>query len=156
MHSFACKLVIGPPEVINESGLSLLYDEFGNPAHYATLPETESNPMTMAGQAPSPARAHASVPALVSFPMHHKASILCLQYDDRILVTGSSDSTCIVYNVRSGYRPIRRLHHHNAAVLDLVFDEKHIVTLLKDISICVWDRATGNLIKQLREPFRPG
>ena len=150
MHTFACRLVVGPPEVINESGLSLLYDEFGNPTHFATLPETDSNPLSADAHTQSPARAHASVPALVSFPMHHKASILCLQYDDRILVTGSSDSTCIVYNVRSGYRPIRRLEHHNAAVLDLVFDDKHIVTCSKDISICVWDRATGNLLKQLR------
>jgi len=55
-----------------------------------------------------------------------------------------------VYNVRSGYRPIRRLRHHTAAVLDLVFDDKHIVTCSKDISICVWDRATGALLKQLR------
>ncbi|KAH8898174.1 WD40 repeat-like protein [Thozetella sp. PMI_491] len=150
MHTFACKLVIGPPEVINESGLSLLYDELGNPTHYATLPETDSNPSSPTEQPLSPGRAHASVPALVTFPMHHKASILCLQYDDRILVTGSSDSTCIVYNVRSGYRPIRRLEHHSAAVLDLVFDEKHIVTCSKDISICVWDRNTGALLKQLR------
>ena len=30
MHTFACKLVIGPPEVINDSTISLLYDELGN------------------------------------------------------------------------------------------------------------------------------
>lgn len=43
-----------------------------------------------------------------------------------------------------------RLRRHTAAVLDLAFDDKHIVTCSKDISICVWDRATGNLIHQLR------
>ncbi|KAK3682222.1 WD40-repeat-containing domain protein [Podospora appendiculata] len=147
MHSFACKLVIGPPEVINDPSLSLLYHEDGTPMHYATLPELDP---TDSPQPPSPTRAHHSAPALYSPPTHHKASILCLQYDDRILVTGSSDSTCIVYNLQSGYRPMQRLKHHSAAVLDLVFDDKHIVTCSKDISICVWDRATGALLKQLR------
>lgn len=66
------------------------------------------------------------------------------------MVTGSSDGTCIIHDLKDGYRPIRRLRHHTAAVLDLCFDEKHIVTCSKDISICVWDRATGKLLKQLR------
>jgi F-box and WD-40 domain protein 1/11 len=91
-----------------------------------------------------------SMPQLVSFPTHHDASILCLQYDNEILVTGSSDASCIVYDIKSGYRPIRRLQHHTAAVLDLAFDDKHIVTCSKDISICVWDRATGALLRQLK------
>ncbi|KAK0717731.1 WD40-repeat-containing domain protein [Lasiosphaeria miniovina] len=147
LHTFACKLVIGPPEVVNDGSFALLYDENGNPVHYATVPDLLR---TTDGQPRNLIRAHHSTPALYAPPIHHKASILCLQYDDRILVTGSSDSTCIVYNIHSGYRPIRRLKHHNAAVLDLVFDDKHIVTCSKDISICVWDRATGNLLKQLR------
>ncbi|KAI1854889.1 hypothetical protein JX266_001007 [Neoarthrinium moseri] len=134
MHTFQCRLVIGPPEVVNDT--SVLFDASGQPVHYASVPEKE--------------RDHESVPATVSFPTHHKASILCLQYDDGILVTGSSDSTCIVYNLKSGYRPIRRLEHHTAAVLDLAFDDKHIVTCSKDITICVWDRATGALLKQLK------
>lgn len=153
MQTFTCKLVIGPPEVINDPTLSLLYDEDGNLVHYATLPESDSSPPLANnnnGLPPPPARAHQSTPALVSFPTHHNASILCLQYDDHILVTGSSDATCIVYNLRSGYRPIRRLRHHSAAVLDLVFDSRYIVTCSKDISICVWDRETGNLVRQLR------
>ncbi|KXX76193.1 Beta-TrCP [Madurella mycetomatis] len=149
MHTFACKLIIGPPEVVNDSSFSLLYDDHGNPAHYATLPDLDPTP-SADGQPRSPVRAYHSIPALYCPPTHHKASILCLQYDDRILVTGSSDSTCIVYNLACGYRPVRRLRHHSAAVLDLVFDEKHIVTCSKDISICVWDRNTGALLRQLR------
>lgn len=133
MHSLQCRLIIGPPEVVNDS--SILFDATGHPTHFALYPDNQHiNP---------------SVPVTVSFPTHHSASILCLQYDDEILVTGSSDSTCIVYSVRSGYRPVRRLQFHTAAVLDLAFDDKHIVTCSKDCSICVWDRATGALIKQL-------
>lgn len=134
MRTLQCRLVIGPPEVVNET--SILFDPNGKPIHYASsIDNYRSNP---------------SVPVTVSFPVHHKASILCLQYDDEILVTGSSDSTCIVYSVKSGYRPVRRLQCHTAAVLDLAFDDKHIVTCSKDITICVWDRETGALLKQLR------
>lgn len=134
MHTFECKLVIGPPEVLGD--MFVLMDEHRQPVHYATLSNNQ--------------RVAHSMPALVSFPTHHKASILCLQYDDEILVTGSSDATCIVYKVRSGYRPVRRLRHHTAAVLDLVFDEKHIVTCSKDVSICVWDREEGTLLRRLK------
>jgi F-box and WD-40 domain protein 1/11 len=149
MKTYACKLIIGPPEKVKDHDASLLYDGNNKPIHYATLPEMDSSPPYNTEPAAVP-RAHESTPALLSYPMHHDASILCLQYDDSILVTGSSDSTCIVYDVKAGYRPIRRLQHHTAAVLDLVFDDKHIVTCSKDISICVWDRETGALLKQLR------
>ncbi|KAI0405412.1 quinon protein alcohol dehydrogenase-like superfamily [Xylaria palmicola] len=134
MRTLQCRLVIGPPEVVNET--SILFDPNGKPIHYASSVDNQ--------------RSNPSVPVTVSFPVHHKASILCLQYDDDILVTGSSDSTCIVYSVKSGYRPVRRLQWHTAAVLDLAFDDKHIVTCSKDITICVWDRETGALLKQLR------
>ncbi|TPX12385.1 uncharacterized protein E0L32_007032 [Thyridium curvatum] len=143
MHTLACKLVIGPPEVIHDP--ALLYDEDGRPTHYATPDAATTNTETTAA-----VRGPSSTPAAVTFETHHKASILCLQYDDRILVTGSSDATCIVYSIASGYRPVRRLQHHTAAVLDLCFDDRHIVTCSKDISICVWDRETGSLLKQLR------
>ncbi|KAI1826230.1 quinon protein alcohol dehydrogenase-like superfamily [Xylaria intraflava] len=134
MRTLHCRLVIGPPEVVNET--SILFDPAGKPIHYASSVDNR--------------RSSPSVPVTVSFPTHHKASILCLQYDDDILVTGSSDSTCIVYSVKAGYRPFRRLQHHTAAVLDLAFDDKHIVTCSKDITICVWDRETGALLKHLR------
>lgn len=149
MHTFACKLIIGPPEVVNDASYSLLYDEHNNPTHHATLPDINPHP-TPDGLPRPPVRAYHSIPSLYAPPTHHKASILCLQYDAEILVTGSSDSTCIVYSIAQGYRPVRRLRHHSAAVLDLVFDDKHIVTCSKDVSICVWDRATGALLRQLR------
>ncbi|KAK4123047.1 WD40 repeat-like protein [Parathielavia appendiculata] len=149
MHTFACKLIIGPPEIVNDSSFNLLYDEHNNPVHYATIPDIDGS-ANKDGLPRPPLRAYHSIPALYAPPMHHKASILCLQYDDRILVTGSSDSTCIIYSLAAGYRPVRRLRHHSAAVLDLVFDDKHIVTCSKDVSICVWDRATGALLRQLR------
>ncbi|KAK1756302.1 beta-TrCP [Echria macrotheca] len=154
MKTYECRLVIGPPAVVNDCSLPLLFDENGEKVHYATLPGLDPSPAAD-GQPRSPVRAYHSTPALYCPPMHHSASILCLQYDEQILVTGSSDSTCIVYSIASGYRPIRRLRHHSAAVLDLVFDDKHIVTCSKDVTICVWDRRTGALIRQLRGHHGP-
>ncbi|TKX18777.1 WD domain-containing protein 35 [Elsinoe australis] len=76
----------------------------------------------------------------------HSASILCLQYDEEILVTGSSDNDLIVWDINT-YEPIQRLKHHQGGVLDVAFDAKHIVSCSKDCTIVVWDRKT---LKPLR------
>lgn len=81
--------------------------------------------------------------------MYHNGSILCLQYDDNIMVTGSSDCTLIIWDVKAGYRPMRRLREHTAGVLDVCFDGKHIVSCSKDANVCLWDRNTGELLKKL-------
>jgi F-box and WD-40 domain protein 1/11 len=134
MRTYECRLVVGPPEVVTNP--DILIGEDGAPAHYAIMPDSN--------------RAAESTPKTVSYPIYHNQSILCLQYDEEILVTGSSDSTCIVYDIKDDYRPVRRLQHHTAAVLDLAFDERYIVTCSKDVTICVWDRDTGAMLKQLR------
>ena len=72
---------------------------------------------------------------------YHDASILCLQYDEHILVTGSSDSDLIVWDIHT-YQPIARLSKHTGGVLDVALDAKHIVSCSKDSRIIVWDRAT--------------
>ncbi|KAI9748798.1 MAG: hypothetical protein M4579_007110, partial [Chaenotheca gracillima] len=64
--------------------------------------------------------------------LFHDASILCLQFDSDILVTGSSDFSAIIWSIKDDYKPIRRLQGHNLGVLDVSFDEKHIVTCSKD------------------------
>ncbi|KAF2477068.1 F-box/WD repeat-containing protein lin-23 [Lindgomyces ingoldianus] len=82
---------------------------------------------------------------------YHEASILCLQYDDEIMVTGSSDHTCIVWDITGDeYVPMYRLKGHSAGVLDVCLDDKHIISCSKDSSINVWDRVTGNHIRYLQ------
>ncbi|KAF2857918.1 WD40 repeat-like protein [Piedraia hortae CBS 480.64] len=71
----------------------------------------------------------------------HDASVLCLQYDEEILITGSSDSSLIVWDIKT-YEPITRLSRHTGGVLDVALDTKHIVSCAKDSRIIVWDRAT--------------
>lgn len=142
MKTYACRLIIGPPDVVRDP--NIMYDQNGKPRHYVSMP----GPQILDDE-------HQSVPPTVSYDIYHNASILCLQYDDEILVTGSSDSTCIVYDIKANYKPTMRLQHHTAAVLDLAFDDRYIVTCSKDVSICIWDRETGAMSKQLRAHIGP-
>ncbi|KAJ4304810.1 hypothetical protein N0V90_000338 [Kalmusia sp. IMI 367209] len=81
---------------------------------------------------------------------YHDASILCLQYDDTIMVTGSSDHSCIVWDITGeNYVPMYRLRGHQAGVLDVCLDDKHIISCSKDSAIIVWDRQTGRQIRTL-------
>jgi F-box and WD-40 domain protein 1/11 len=81
---------------------------------------------------------------------YHEASILCLQYDDEIMVTGSSDHTCIVWDITGEeYKPLYRLRKHHGGVLDVCLDDKHIISCSKDLTINVWDRATGDHLRTL-------
>jgi len=79
----------------------------------------------------------------------HTQSILCLQYDDEIMVTGSSDFSCLVWSIKDDYAPIFRLRGHSAGVLDVCIDETRIITCSKDTTIKIWDRLTGTLLKTL-------
>lgn len=84
----------------------------------------------------------------------HEASILCLQYDDDVLVTGSSDHTLIIWEMHT-FQPIRRLQRHTSGVLDLAFDNDKIVSCSKDYSICIWDRRTGEMLHQIHDHQGP-
>lgn len=88
-------------------------------------------------------------PTPSSSDLYHGGSILCLQYNESMMVTGSSDCTCIVWDLTSGYRPVRRLRHHTAGVLDVCFDSKYIVSCSKDTTVCLWDQATGEFLRKL-------
>ena len=81
--------------------------------------------------------------------LYHTGSILCLQYDDQIMTTGSSDCTLIVWDLKADYKPVSRLRRHTAGVLDVCFDEKHIVSCSKDATICLWDRKTGSFLRRM-------
>lgn len=88
-------------------------------------------------------------PATLESDLWHQASVLCLQYDDETLVTGSSDFSCLVWSIKENYRPLFRLVGHHAGVLDVCIDKQRIVTCSKDTKIKVWDRVTGQLIRTL-------
>ncbi|KAF1843110.1 WD40 repeat-like protein [Cucurbitaria berberidis CBS 394.84] len=82
---------------------------------------------------------------------YHDASILCLQFDDEIMVTGSSDYTCIVWDITGDeFVPMYRLRGHEAGVLDVCLDDKYIISCSKDAMIKVWDRKTGICVRTLK------
>lgn len=126
INNFTCQKVIGGPNVKPIVGPKVLrtvdYPDF----HLATA--------SVNGTAYGNGIYH--VPS-----QWHDASILCLQYDDEILVTGSSDSDLLVWDIKT-YEPIKRLCRHTGGVLDVALDAKHIVSCSKDSRIIVWDRET--------------
>lgn len=60
----------------------------------------------------------------------HTGSVLCLQYDDKVIISGSSDSTVRVWDVESGDM-VNTLIHHCEAVLHLRFNNGMMVTCSK-------------------------
>ena len=60
----------------------------------------------------------------------HTGSVLCLQYDENIIISGSSDSTVRVWSVKTG-EMLNTLIHHCEAVLHLRFCDGIMVTCSK-------------------------
>lgn len=133
--TYECLKVLGVPTTNPAAAIPLPLDKIGSKGN---------TPFThlVSGQ-------KAIVPAPATPSIYHEGSVLCLQYDDDLMVTGSSDTTCIMWDMKDDYRPIRRLRKHSAGVLDICFDAKHVVSCSKDTTICLWDRATGNLLRTL-------
>lgn len=75
MHTKECKLIIGPPEVINDRSLLYKREDPDAPTH-VTNHEADGDDFAY--------RRSEYIPATVAFETHHKASILCLQYDEQM------------------------------------------------------------------------
>lgn len=134
-HTYECMKVIGVTSRNPGSAVPPLPEELTDQGH---------RPFKTVFSLQSEIEPAAAVPYL-----YHTGSILCLQYDEKVMITGSSDYTLIIWDVKAGYQPIRRLRHHTAGVLDVCFDEKHIVSCSKDATVCLWDRQTGGLLRKL-------
>jgi F-box and WD-40 domain protein 1/11 len=140
-YPWSCQKIIGPP-----AARTFRRGPINSPSSQAT----GSSPfMTITPPWPTADQTNDIMAPLEEESIYHSASILCLQFDEEIMVTGSSDFTCIVYDIKDDYRPIRRLEGHHAGVLDVCFDDRYIVSCSKDTTICVWDRSTGELLRQL-------
>ena len=132
MHTFECIKILGTPKPM--------------PSNQSTMPLSSKlcrgHRPFVSITPPGPA----SEPQIITAEpdLTHKGSILCLQFDKSTMITGSSDSTIIIWDIKAGYLPFRRLIHHQAGVLDVCFDSKHIVSCSKDTTICIWDRDTGD------------
>lgn len=136
-YPWSCLKIIGPPP--GDVPIS-------EPVNNRTPQSTGKSPFATICPPPTPS---AGIVAPMESSDYHGASILCLKFDEEIMVTGSSDFTCIVWDIKQDYQPIRRLKGHSAGVLDVCFDDRYIVTCSKDHTICVWDRHTGALFRKL-------
>ncbi|KAH7112946.1 sulfur metabolite repression control protein-like protein SconB [Dendryphion nanum] len=78
----------------------------------------------------------------------HTNGVMCLQFDDRILMTGSYDQTVRIWDLETG-NEIRTLTGHTAGIRCLHFDDVRLITGSQDHTIKVWNWRTGECIRTL-------
>lgn len=78
----------------------------------------------------------------------HTNGVMCLQFDDRILMTGSYDATVKVWDITTG-QEIRTITGHTQGIRCLQFDDSKLITGSLDSTIKVWNWRTGDLIRTL-------
>lgn len=72
----------------------------------------------------------------------HSAPILCLQFDEQLMMTGTMDGVVTIWDVETK-RKIRQLQGHIRGVSALKFDSNKLVTGSWDQSVRVWNYRTG-------------
>ena len=72
----------------------------------------------------------------------HTNGVMCLQFDDAILVTGSYDATIKIWDIKTG-QELRTLRGHALGVRALQFDQRKLISGSIDRSLKVWNWRTG-------------
>lgn len=78
----------------------------------------------------------------------HTNGVMCLQFDDNILATGSYDATIKIWNMDTG-ECIRTLRGHTSGVRTLQFDDTKLISGSLDRTIKIWNWRTGECISTL-------
>ncbi|CEP19346.1 hypothetical protein [Parasitella parasitica] len=88
--------------------------------------------------------------ALVLTKTHHDGSVLCLRAstDMTWMVSGSSDSTCLIWSLPD-FQPQNRLIGHTGGVLDVCIVGDMIVSSSRDSTIRVWSKTQGTEVRRL-------
>lgn len=79
----------------------------------------------------------------------HSDGIMCLQFDDNMLATGSYDRTIKIWDIESG-QEIRTLVGHDLGVRALMFDDQKLISGSLDKSLKIWNWRTGECISTLQ------
>ena len=72
----------------------------------------------------------------------HTNGVMCLQFDDHILATGSYDATIKIWDLDTG-EEIRTLKGHSSGIRCLQFDDRKLISGSIDKSLKVWNWRTG-------------
>lgn len=72
----------------------------------------------------------------------HTNGVMCLQFDDQTLITGSYDNTIKVWDVNTG-KEIRTITGHRLPIRCMQFDDARLITGSLDGTIKIWDWKTG-------------
>ncbi|KAF2847373.1 sulfur metabolite repression control protein-like protein SconB [Plenodomus tracheiphilus IPT5] len=78
----------------------------------------------------------------------HTNGVMCLQFDDEILITGSYDATAKVWDIKTGHE-IRTLTGHTQGIRCLQFDDHKLITGSLDNTMKIWNWRTGECLKTL-------
>lgn len=72
----------------------------------------------------------------------HKNGVMCLQFDDNILATGSYDATIKIWDIETG-EELRTLRGHTSGIRALQFDDTKLISGSLDRTLRVWNWRTG-------------
>ncbi|KAF2634506.1 sulfur metabolite repression control protein-like protein SconB [Massarina eburnea CBS 473.64] len=72
----------------------------------------------------------------------HTNGVMCLQFNDEVLITGSYDTTIKVWDLATG-KELRTITGHNAGIRCLQFDDNKLVSGDREGVIIVWNWRTG-------------
>jgi F-box/WD-40 domain protein MET30 len=75
----------------------------------------------------------------------HRNGVMCLQFDDKILATGSYDATIKIWNIETG-EELRTLRGHASGIRALQFDDTKLISGSLDNSLKVWNWRTGECV----------
>ena len=78
----------------------------------------------------------------------HSNGVMCLQFDENMLATGSYDATIKIWDIESG-KEIRTLAGHTSGVRCLQFDDSKLISGSIDNTLKVWNWRTGECIRTL-------
>ncbi|KAF2663942.1 putative E3 ubiquitin ligase complex SCF subunit sconB [Microthyrium microscopicum] len=81
----------------------------------------------------------------------HQNGVMCLQFEDNILASGSYDGTIRIWNLDTGEH-IRTLHGHTSGIRCLQFSKCQLFSGGMDKTIRIWNWETGQLLRTLTGP----